>query len=223
MSYSDKSLIYLSLPVTSESKVSLASKMLIPLLTLAVATNGSAQALQGNALVHALQRGGYVLVMRHASSPLQAPAKHAADPANSRDERQLDEKGRLTATAMGNALRQIKIPVGEVLSSPTYRALETVRYAQLGTPRTYAQLGDNGKSMQSDTDAQAHWLQNKVTQFPFGTNTIIVTHNPNLIAAFPQFAKEVEDGESLVFGPDSKGGATLVARIRIEDWKSMRH
>jgi hypothetical protein len=43
-------------------------------------------------------------------------------------------------------------------------------------------------------------------------------HNPNLIAAFPRDAVGVADGEALVFGPDGKGGATLVARIKIEDW-----
>ena len=35
---------------------------------------------------------------------------------NTRDERQLDEKARTTATAMGNASLDLKIPVGEVLS-----------------------------------------------------------------------------------------------------------
>ena len=40
--------------------------------------------------------------------------------------------------------------------------------------------------------------------------------------AFPQLAPDPEDGESLVYGPDGKGGATLVARIKIEDWPKMR-
>jgi phosphohistidine phosphatase SixA len=123
---------------------------------------------------------------------------------------------------MGNALHDLKIPVGEVLSSPAYRALETVKYAQLGTARTYPELGDHGKSMQGGTEAQAHWLQNKVTQFPSGTNTFIVTHNPNITAAFPQIGSPVADGEALVFGPDGKGGATIVGGIKIEEWPSLR-
>jgi hypothetical protein len=49
-----------------------------------------------------------------------------------------------------------------------------------------------------------------------------VTHFPNLTAAFPQMAAGVADGESLVFGPDGKGGATLVARVKIEDWPKLR-
>src|SRR5499427_3466980 len=88
-----------------------------------------AQDLHGEALVKALQKGGYVLVMRHASSPREVPDKQAANPDNSKPERQLDEVGRGTAIAMGKALRDLKIPIGNVLSSPTYRALETVRLA----------------------------------------------------------------------------------------------
>jgi len=47
-----------------------------------------AQDLHGEALVKALQKGGYVLVMRHASSPREVPDKQAANPDNSKPERQ---------------------------------------------------------------------------------------------------------------------------------------
>lgn len=118
---------------------------------------------------------------------------------------------------MGKAIHTRKIPVGEVLSSPTYRALETVKYAHLGTATTYPELGDGGKSMAATAETPTHWLQKRVSQFQAHTNTIIVTHNSNLTAAFPDLAVGVRDGETLVFGPDGKGGAALLARIRIEE------
>ena len=93
-----------------------------------------AQTLSGEALVNALRKGGHVIVMRHAASPNQAPDKAAANADNVNLERQLDDEGRETAAAMGKAFRDLKIPVGEVLSSPTYRALETVKYAEFGEP-----------------------------------------------------------------------------------------
>lgn len=180
-----------------------------------------AQALQGDGLVKALQKGGYVIVMRHTSSPREVPDKKAANPDNVKPERQLDEEGRTTATAMGKALRDLKIPVGEVFTSPTYRALETVKYAQLGKAQPVAELGENGQNMQGGTEAQAVWLRNAVTKFKAGTNTILVTHFPNIRAAFPQLTN-VADGEALVYGPDGKGGATLVARVKIEEWASLK-
>jgi phosphohistidine phosphatase SixA len=68
-------------------------------------------------------------VMRHASSPQAAPAKEASNPNNSGNERQLDEWRVTTATEMGKAIRALKISIGEVWSSPTYRALETIEFA----------------------------------------------------------------------------------------------
>jgi phosphohistidine phosphatase SixA len=180
-----------------------------------------AQTLQGDALVRALQKGGYVIVMRHTSSPREVPDKKAANPDNVKPERQLDEEGRITATAMGKALRDLKIPVGEVFTSPTYRALETIKYAQLGKAQAVPELGENGQSMQGGTEAQAVWLRKAVTQFKAGTNTILVTHFPNIRGAFPQLT-DVADGEALVYGPDGKGGATLVARVKIEEWPRLR-
>jgi phosphohistidine phosphatase SixA len=189
---------------------------------LLLAGTSPAQPLHGEALIRALRQGGFVIVMRHASSPREVPSKQTANADNVKLERQLDETGRATATTMGNALRELKIPIGDVLTSPTYRALETVRYAQLGNPQPYAELGDNGQSMQGGTEAQAAWLRKKVAQFPKGTNTVLVTHLPNLRGAFPQLIDSVEDGEALVFGPDGKGGATIVGRVKIEEWPAMK-
>lgn len=186
-------------------------------LSALVAGSLPAQTLSGEALVKALRQGGYVIVMRHASSPREAPDRQSADPENINAERQLDAEGKLTAEAFGKALKRLKIPIGEVYSSPTYRAIETVRLAKLGSPRPEGELGDNGRSMQGGTAAQATWLQKKVTQFPAGTNTLLITHLPNITGAFPEVTPAPEDGEALVFGPNG-----LVARIKIGEWPKMK-
>jgi phosphohistidine phosphatase SixA len=197
------------------------SQVLLAAAALLLTGSAQAQILQGDALAHALQKGGYVILMRHASSPREVPDKKAANPDNVKPERQLDEEGRATATAMGKALRDLKIPIGQVYTSPTYRALETVKYAQLGVPQAVPELGDNGQSMAGGTEAQAAWLRNAVTIFPVGKNTVLVTHFPNIRGAFPQLT-DVADGEALIYGPDGKGGATLVGRIKIEEWPKLK-
>ena len=70
---------------------------------------------------------------RDRDAPRQLAGRHSAksNPDNVPPERQLDEKGRTTAAAMGDALRRLKIPIGEVLTSPAYRARETARLARL--------------------------------------------------------------------------------------------
>jgi len=169
----------------------------------------------------ALRSGGYVIVMRHASSPRETPDKQTANPDNVKLERQLDAAGRAGATAMGQALADLKVPVGEVLTSPTYRAMETVRLAKLPNPQPRDELGDGGQSMQGASDTQAAWLRSAVSKVPKGANTIIVTHMPNIARAFPEWGA-VADGESVVLQPDGKGGATVVGRITIDEWRRLR-
>jgi phosphohistidine phosphatase SixA len=195
-----------------------------PLLALptlvAVCAAASAAAPTGKDLTAALQRGGYVILMRHASSPVTPPDPAQADADNLHHERQLDEGGRVSAQAMGAAFHRLRIPVGQVLSSPAYRALETARLADLGLPKPYDQLGDAGQSMSADpSGTRGAWLRNKVAQAPrAGTDTLIITHAPNIREAFPTEGTDVADGEALIFRPDGQGGASLIARVRIQDW-----
>ncbi len=182
----------------------------------------SADLLAGAALVAALRQGGYALVVRHASSPREPPDRQSADPDNTRLERQLDRNGRDTATAMGRAIRDLKIPVGLVFVSPTYRARETARLAGLADPRVQPELGDGGQSMNGVSDAQAAWLRRAVAEWPAGTDTIFVTHQPNIAGAFPQWAADLPDGGTLVLGPDGSGGVRLAGKIAIEEWPTLR-
>jgi phosphohistidine phosphatase SixA len=178
-----------------------------------------AEPLNGSAVATALRQGGYILVMRHTNSPDARPDKATADPENTNLERQLDQTGRETARVMGEAIRKLGIPIGEVLSSPTYRALETVRLAAFGRAQTFAELGDGGQSMQRIQEAPAEWLRKRVGELPRpGTDTLMVTHMPNIVAAFGDSAKGASDGETFVFRPDGKSGAELVARVKVEDW-----
>ena len=179
------------------------------------------QSASAQSLVTSLKKGGYVLVLRHASSPGNVPDKQTANADNVKMERQLDETGRRTSTAMGKALRDLKIPVGDVLSSPTYRALETVKLAQLPNVQRQTELGDGGQSMQGASDPQARWLRERANRLPKGTNTIIVTHSPNISRAFPDVGT-VAEGEAVVVGPDEKGAPRVLGRIKIEEWPGMR-
>ena len=173
-------------------------------------------------LIGRLREGGYVLVMRHASSPREVPSKEVANADNTKLERQLDEAGRRGATMMGEAIRALRIPIGVVLTSPTYRAMETVRLARFDSSTTVNELGDGGQSMQGITEAQAAWLRTRVTETPRVGNTILVTHQPNLSRAFPDWGASVADGGTVILRPDGKGGIALIGRIPIEAWSRLR-
>jgi hypothetical protein len=107
--------------------------------------------------------------------------------------------------------------VGAVFSSPTYRALQTVKLAGFGPPRIFADLDENAAGMAANVEsAHVAWLKSKIAETPrAGTNTIIVTHAPNIKDAFDVDAAA---GEAVVFKPDGKGGAQPVARIKVNEW-----
>jgi phosphohistidine phosphatase SixA len=194
------------------------------LMAAAVATAGvivSAQMLTGEALVAALRGGGHVIVMRHAQSPGGTPSKADADPRNSGLERELDETGRSSARAFGEALRRLKIPVGEALTSPTFRARETARLAGFAEAMPHEELGDGGQSMKGATGGQRDWLRRKAAERPRSGNAILVTHSPNIASAFPDIGT-VQEGEAVVVRPDGAGGAQVVGRVRIEEWPALR-
>jgi phosphohistidine phosphatase SixA len=178
-------------------------------------------------LVERLRAGGCVIVMRHAKSPFAPPAARDADPGNARVERQLDAQGKADARALGMAVRALNVPIGPIYSSPTFRALETIRIARLGEPRIIEQLAESAHGMAGSAgESQAAWLRHAVAQPPPpGTNTLIVTHTPNIEGAFGKGMGNVQAGEMLVFlpEPDASGarGARPIGRMTIADWKSL--
>jgi len=195
---------------------------LAPLVARASAVAAAQQpASDDAALVQALRAGGLVLVMRHASSPQEAPAPAAANPDNAKHERQLDEKGRQGATTVGDGLRALQIPIGRVMASPTYRVQETTRYAKLAGVTAVEELGDNFRSMAKVTEVQADWLRTQTRTAPPSGNLLLVTHQPNFTLAFPD-AGGIAEGEIVVFRPDGRGGSTVIGRIRVDDWARLR-
>ena len=194
-------------------------KFLAALYLLLIASQPGAQTLAGSALVDGLREGGLVLVVRHTSSPRELPDAATVNPDNVKGERQLDEKGRRDATAIGEALRRLQIPVNEVLSSPAYRALETARLAGFDQVTIHQELGNDG--MAQSSAQYAAWLQAEAASVPQQGNRLMITHGPNINAAFPEAAVDMEEGETLVINPESGTGPEVVARIKSTHWLAL--
>jgi phosphohistidine phosphatase SixA len=189
------------------------------LALLLIATALAAQTVPRTALAAELRQGGFVILMRHASSPRQLPDAASANADNTTPERQLDAAGRRDAGAMGAALKRLGLPVGEVLSSPTYRALETARLIDAGKARAVEQLGNEG--MAASDEVRTNWLQSEVTRKAEGGNRLLITHGPNISAAFAQHAGGMTEGEALIFDPRGANGPMMIQRIRIEEWADL--
>ncbi len=182
-----------------------------------------ADALSGPQLVQRLRAGGCVLVMRHARAPGAGPDARHANADNPRHERQLDDAGEASARALGAAVRTLRVPIGPIFTSPTYRARETVRLARLGSPRIVEQLAENQSGMSGAAErSQVEWLRRAVTRAPPAhSNTLIVTHTPNIVGAFGGDAAGIEAGEMLVFEPAPGRRTHLLGRITVEEWQRL--
>ncbi len=80
----------------------------------------------------ALVNGGHVALIRHGNAPPgygDPPGFKIDDCATQRN---LDERGRAQARALGEAFRQHGVRVDKILSSPWCRCLETARLLALG-------------------------------------------------------------------------------------------
>ena len=81
----------------------------------------------------ALVKGGSVALVRHGN----APPGHGGDPPGFKiddcaTQRNMDERGRAQARALGEAFRQHGVRVDKILSSPWCRCLETARLMAVG-------------------------------------------------------------------------------------------
>ena len=118
---------------------------------------------------------------------------------------------------MGEALRKLQIPLGMVLSSTAYRALETARLAQFPEPHTYDDLSEAGMSTERTASLRA-----EAALVPKAlTNVVMITHPANIADAFGVAERNLADGEALIYRPDGHGKIALIARVKIEDWPKL--
>jgi phosphohistidine phosphatase SixA len=124
---------------------------------------------------------------------------------------------------LGVSIRALDIPIGELLSSPAYRARQTVILAGFGEPITEPELDEGGQGMQGAADDKnVAWLRTTVARRPRrGTNRLIVTHDPLIEAAFGKDAANLAPTETLILKPDGEGDAAIISRLKIEELRAL--
>jgi hypothetical protein len=75
--------------------------------------------------IGALRDGGYVIVFRHGATHQDQADTDPLNPDNVAKQRQLNNDGRALAKSIGEALRKLRIPVGQVYTSLFRRAIDT--------------------------------------------------------------------------------------------------
>jgi len=176
---------------------------------------GAARGDPDTALLTQLRQGGLVLYMRHASTDFSQNDAAMRSFEDCAHQRNLTDKGREEARAVGSHLRRLNIPVAEVLASPFCRTMETARLA-FGRAKPMQEA--RGGPARPDDPARYDPLRRLMATRPSaGVNTVIVSHgNPFHAVAGPPYLAE---GEIAVVRPEGGERFSVIGRIRPEDWQ----
>jgi phosphohistidine phosphatase SixA len=170
-------------------------------------------------IAQSLRAGGLVLVVRHgATFPDQADTA-PIDFDNVASQRNLNDKGKALAKAFGDALRQAGVPIGKVYTSKFNRAYETAVIAGFKNIEKTQDLTEGGLIVSpNENNRRADAFRKMLAVAPMDhTNTILITHQPNIVAALGKDWFDVKEGETSIFRP-ADGGYKLVARVQMDEW-----
>ena len=174
----------------------------------------SATASRENPLVQQLRDGGLTLVIRHATADNEINKQEKLG--DCALQRNLTEAGKEQAKAIAEGVKALKVPIGDVRSSPMCRTHDTaeIAFGKVTDDENLVSPGVTGT--EADDKRRAEDLKRMVTEAAsLGTNRVLVTHTGNIGTALGE--ETVAEGETLVY--DSS--ARLVGRVKAEDWASL--
>ena len=182
-----------------------------PIADTASSAPAAGAALQGPALLNALRGGGYVVYFRHTATDFSRGDSAMTSYTDCDNQRLLSAQGRSDATAIGQRIRALKLPVGEALASPYCRTMDHARLMLTTvTPRN--------EIREAQGNNYAGLKQLLASPVQTGTNRWIVGHGIpfRAVAGAPHLA----EGEAAVIRPDTTGW-TVVARLAVADWQAL--
>jgi len=170
-------------------------------------------------LATALRAGGLVILVRHGATFADQADTDPFNFDNISAQRNLNDSGKALARAFGEALRQAGVPVGKVYTSKFNRAYETATIAGFTDIEKTSDLTEGGLVVTpNENNRRADALRKLLGTTPKpGTNTVLITHKPNILDALGKDWFDVKEGEASIFRPENDK-YVLVARLQMADW-----
>jgi len=173
--------------------------------------------LQGADLLAALRAGGYVIYFRHADTDHRQNDQRMTSVDDCTTQRNLTDRGREHARAIGEAIRAAQIPVGAVLASPLCRTMETAQLA-FGSAVKSPAVREGGPLPPGSPGRFAALRALLSTPVATGANTVVVGH------AYPYYTlvggQYLSEGEADVLRPRG-ADFEVVARVSLAQWRSL--
>ena len=170
-------------------------------------------------LVQELRAGGFVIVARHGATFADQADTDPFNFDNIAAQRNLNDKGKALAKAFGDALLRTRVPVGKVFTSKYNRAYETAVIAGFKDIEKTTDLTEGGLVVSpNENNRRSDAFRKLLATAPApGTDTILITHKPNIIDALGKDWFDVKEGEASLFRPEN-GTYKLIARVEMEEW-----
>lgn len=164
-----------------------------------------------------LRAGSVGIFVRHAATNWNQNDIDRENLQNCDTQRNLSDTGRLQALTLGDAFARLKLPVGEVLSSPYCRCVDTAMLA-FERSRHHPHLRALAKTKEDERQKRVKWLKDQFATTQAGRITVWVAHQYNLQAAA---GWTVNEGETAVIEPQAGGGFKVLATLTPEQWQAL--
>ncbi|NEP63472.1 MAG: histidine phosphatase family protein [Symploca sp. SIO2G7] len=192
--------------------------VLVTATALLAAHHHGEQAVDKSVVIQSLQSGGHVIFIRHGQTERDYADQVSAEMGNCASQRTLSEFGWAQAKSIGEALRALDVPVGEVISSEYCRAWQT---ADLAFGRYQKSPDLNFEPAEEYSQEQLDAMRERITpwlrKFPTdGTNLVLVGHDDPFDAATGIYPEP--QGVSYILKPGGEFGFEVVTSIHPDDW-----
>src|SRR4051794_18433409 len=173
--------------------------------------------------IEALRQGGHVIVFRHGATHADQADTDPLNFGNVAKQRHLNDDGRALAKSIGESMRKLKIPVGEVQTSMFQRAVDTGTLLGFGEVKPTPDITEGGLVVSPNENSRRAAALRKLVGVPpaAGSNVVIVSHKPNIMDAFGKDWFDLREGEASVFRPDGNGGHRLIVRVQASEWSKL--
>ncbi|MEQ9401652.1 MAG: histidine phosphatase family protein [Longimicrobiales bacterium] len=167
-----------------------------------------------DAVLDRLREGGLVLACRHAITDRSRGDASRVDYDDPATQRVLSDDGRRQARRLGRVLRDLGVPIGEVLASPYARTMDS---AELGFGRVEA------------TDALVYGNQPEkqrerrrlLTSPPSAGNRVLMTHQGILYSSLDVERGSIREGDCVVVDPHGADGPRTLGRYGPDEFAAL--
>lgn len=175
---------------------------------------------QSKSILENLQKGGYVIYMRHPHTDKSTKDIDKKNLQNCATQRNLSDKGRGVAKQIGQAIRELKVKFDSVKTSEFCRARQVPALMGLKNAQTNSDLNHSGGLPEEEAKKRAEFLKKTFSTKVAKSNVLLIGHSPNMKDVDLEYlAVGFEPADMLVFKAGDKPSTfQMVARVTPNNW-----